>query len=91
MFKQIAYYEIHSLAVTDCGVPFQECVQNISQWSNILIYDFLGVAREGPLQIQLNLIKARIWIVNIVVPENEIIICVHFLVDKHAVWGFGGQ
>ena len=85
MFEQVAYDEIHTLAIAKGWVSLDESVQDIPERNNISLYMLRRIIRKRPLQIQFYLVEARVWIVDIVVPQNIIIIIIELFVDLHQI------
>ena len=81
MLEQIACDEVHPLAVPNRWISFHESVQNIPEWIDVFLHMLRRVVRESTLQVQLNLIEARVWIVDVVITKNVIIVVVELLVQ----------
>ena len=88
VLEQVADDEIHALAVANGRIPLQERIQHIPKRANILFYDIFWIIWERSLQVELYLVEAWIWIVDIVVSQDKVVIAVRFLVNKHAIRGF---
>ena len=85
MLEQVTYDKVHALAVADGRVPFYECVQYIPKRYNISLYVLRWVIRKRSLQIQFYLVETRVRIVDIMVPQNIIIIIIELFVDLHQI------